>query len=257
MEYPIWHGLKWFTCAGIEIPTYSLLFALSIIFGSCSIYFYAQREHAPRDKIASLLSFTVFSGLLFSRLAHVFFYDWAYFQNHLLEIAQIWKGGLSSHGGIFGFIIGVLFYSKYWGNIWYWWVFDRMALGIPIASAIIRLGNFANSELYGKVSSCSYCVIFENVGVLPRYPVQLMEALAYFSLGLILQILYFSKWKIQNFGMYSGIMLSGMSILRIILENYKESETIYAGWNTAQLISVPFLILGCILLFASHKKYLN
>ena len=257
MQYPVWHGLKWIEIAGFQIPTYSLLFTTAVLFGSFSIYFFAKKEGAPTNKIASLLTFTVLSGLIFSRLVHVFFYDWSYFQNHLIEIPQIWKGGLASHGGTIGFIVGVVLYTRFWGNLWYWWVFDRMAIGIPIGGAIIRLGNFANSELYGKLSDCSYCIIFANAGVLPRYPIQLMEAGAYFTLGLIFFILYFSNWKTKQFGFYTGALLIGMSSLRIILENFKASEIVYFGMNTGQLLSIPFLVLGLIVIFAAHKKYLN
>lgn len=257
MQYPVWHGLKWIEIVNFQIPTYSLLFLVAVLFGSFSFYFFVKKENAPSDQIANLAAFTILCGLVFSRLAHVFLYDWEYFQHHLIEIPQIWKGGLSSHGGGFGLIFGVVVYTRFWGELWYWWIFDRMAIFIPIVGGFIRLGNFANSELYGKISECSYCIIYANGGALPRYPVQLMEAIAYFALGFILFVLYFNNWKIKQFGFYSGAMLIGLNISRITLEEFKASEIIYFSLNKGQLFSIPFLILGCLLVIAAHKKYLN
>lgn len=257
MMYPVWHGFKWIDIGIAQIPTYSLLLVIALLYGSFTITYFAHRENAPTDKLSNLLAFSIVFALLFARLGHVFFYDLAYFKTHLWEIPQVWKGGLASHGAAIGFILAVVIYTRIWGNLWYWWVFDRMSIAIPFGAAIIRLGNFANSELYGKVSSCSFCIVFENAGALPRYPVQLMESAAYILLGSIFYTLYFKSWRIKNMGMYTGLMLVSINILRISLEFFKASDIIYFGLNTSQLLSIPFLVLGLVILIASKKGYLN
>ncbi|MEX0811117.1 MAG: prolipoprotein diacylglyceryl transferase [Chitinophagales bacterium] len=240
-----------------QIPVYSLLLAIALLYGSFALYFFAYRENAPTDKMSGLLICSIVSSLVFARFAHVFLYDWNYFKTNLWEIPMVWEGGLASHGAAIGFIFGVVFHTRFWGNIWYWWIFDRMAIAIPFGAAIIRLGNFANSELYGKISNCAFCIVFENAGSLPRYPVQLMEAAAYLLLGLILYTLYFKKWKITHLGIYTGLMLTSINILRIALEFFKASDSVFWGLNTSQLLSIPFLFLGLLLMFAGYGKRLN
>lgn len=256
-RFPTWQGMQFFEIGELTIPTYSFLIGLAVIYASVSLYFIAAKEKAPRNRLPGLIGFTIFSGLLFARLFHVIFYDWDYYQSNLWEIPQIWKGGLASHGGALGFVLGIVIHTRFWGNIWYWWLFDRIAIIIPFAAALIRLGNFANSEIYGKISNCSFCLVFQQVDPFPRYPVQLMEAGAYFLTGIILWRLYLKKWKWTNFGYYTALMLIGINLPRFFIEFLKASPEIVLGLNTGQLFSFSFVLIGFFILLAAWRKWLN
>lgn len=80
--------------------------------------------------------------------------------------------GLASHGGTIGVLIAILLYArKYNTNLW--WVFDRIAIATPVAGAFIRLGNFMNSEIYGKPTNGKRGVVFQQDDLIPRHPTQL------------------------------------------------------------------------------------
>ena len=121
------------------------------------------------DKLDSLFIYTVVSIMLGARLGHVFFYDWAYYQDHLLEILLpiresatgslfgIINGyeftgftGLASHGATIAAIIGVWLYCRKWEDIKMLWLLDRLVVPTAIGACLIRLGNFFNSEINGK-----------------------------------------------------------------------------------------------------------
>jgi prolipoprotein diacylglyceryltransferase len=63
-----------------------------------------EREGQSIEKLDSLFVWTVLATLLGARLGHVFFYDWEYFRNHLIEILLPVRE--NSGGSLFGFITG-------------------------------------------------------------------------------------------------------------------------------------------------------
>ena len=84
-----------------------------------------------------------------ARLGHVFFYEWDYYSANPGEIIKVWNGGLASHGGTIGVILGVLFYSMFTTKRSPLWAFDRLVIPIALVGAMIRFGNLMNSEIYG------------------------------------------------------------------------------------------------------------
>lgn len=127
------------------------------------------------EKLDSLFIYTVVSIMLGARLGHVFFYDWAYYQNHLVEILLpirenaneslfgIINGyeftgftGLASHGATIAAIIGVWLYCRKWEDINMLWLLDRLVIPSAIGACFVRLGNFFNSEINGKTVDESF-----------------------------------------------------------------------------------------------------
>ena len=143
--------------------------------------------------------FVVLGTLIGARLGHVFFYDWHYFQHHPLEILQIWRGGLASHGGTVGVLLGlylfVLYVRRWVPTLTYLKLIDMVSIPAALVAGFIRLGNFMNQEILGTPSDLPWAVVFghaaDGSGPLPRHPVQLYEAAAYF---LTFALLY-QLWK--------------------------------------------------------------
>jgi phosphatidylglycerol:prolipoprotein diacylglycerol transferase len=141
---------------------YSLLFALGFVLG----YFYMKRifksEGIAIEKLDTLLTYVVVATIVGARLGHVFFYQWDYYSSHPGEILKVWEGGLASHGAVISIIIALIIYSKKVLNKSPLWILDRVVITVALAACFIRLGNYANSEIYGDVSNSAWETVFTN-----------------------------------------------------------------------------------------------
>jgi prolipoprotein diacylglyceryl transferase len=107
--------------------------------------------------------FAVAGTIIGARLGHVFFYSWDYYSHNLLEILQPWKGGLASHGGVIGMLLATLIFFSIYGkkhNISLWKLLDFLIIPALLMSALIRLGNFCNSEIVGKQTHSDKGIVF-------------------------------------------------------------------------------------------------
>lgn len=157
----IWNPDVGITIGTFTLRFYSLMFVLAFSIGYYVTKKIYQREGETQDNLDKLFIYTFIATLLGARLGHVFFYDWAYFKNHLLEILLPFRfepefqftgfAGLASHGAAIGIILSMYFYSKRIIHKPVLWVLDRVALPISIGGFFIRLGNFFNTEIYGHV----------------------------------------------------------------------------------------------------------
>lgn len=219
----------------------------------------------PPYSIASLLMdrlgwILVIFILMGARLGHVFFYNWSYFKAHPQKILAVWEGGLASHGGTIGVIVGVCLFCACHIKKYVWTkpflILDFLCIPACFAGACIRLGNFVNQEILGKTTNVFWAVIFENPlggeAPLPRHPVQLYECLAYLVIGIGLFILYQKRFDLAGRGLFLGLFLFFVFFSRLILEFYKIPQGVFAwhGYliNLGQLLSVPFIVLGAVLI---------
>ncbi len=194
-------AIKWdvspyiFSIGGLQLRWYGVLFVSGFIFGYWLFAKFYKREGLPSKLLDPMLYMLLICALVGARLGHVFFYDWAYYKEHLGEILKVWHGGLASHGGAIAILFGIWWYAHKYGkkyNIDYVWICDRLALAIPFAGMAIRLGNLMNSEIYGYETSVPWGFIFLRDGQsVPHHPTQLYEALSYLLIGLLLLWIYY------------------------------------------------------------------
>ena len=138
------------------------------------------------------------------------------------------------------------------------WLLDRIAIVAAAGGAFIRLGNFFNSEIYGYHSTLPWAVIFSRVDAAPRHPSQLYEAILCLITCLILAGLYSRFKDATPAGLLSGIFLTLIFTARFFLEFLKVPQAAYItglGLNTGQLISIPFIISGLLLVIKSVKRH--
>src|SRR6266566_1760517 len=111
------------------------------------------------------------------RTGYVLFYNFAFFVQHPAEIFELWKGGMSFHGGFMGCVIAVILFARA-NNISILSLGDITTGVAPIGLFLGRLANFINSELWGRAADpdLPWAMIFPNGGPLPRHPSQLYEA---------------------------------------------------------------------------------
>jgi len=266
---------KFISIGPITIYWYSLMFLLAFVFGYYLLKIIYVKENKDVELLDPFLVHMVLGTIIGARLGEVFFYNWDYFKDNLLEIFLPFKingfdwefvgfRGLSSHGATIGIIISIIIYKIKYKYDSVLWIFDRLVIAVALGGTLVRIGNFFNSEIVGVFTKSNYGVVFLNRGeVLPRHPAQLYEALGYIILFIILMIVY-NKTKLKNKkGFIFGFFLMFLFAVRFIVEYVKESqgglEEQLGILSTGQWLSIPFIIFGIglmikSLLFLNEKK---
>jgi phosphatidylglycerol:prolipoprotein diacylglycerol transferase len=276
-----WSPTESFEILGVPIFIYSLMFILAFVVGYNLVKYFFIKEKVDEKFLDPLLIYLLLSVFFGARLGEVFFYQWGYYQNHLIEallpiqespnssILGLIDGykfigyrGLASHGAAIGMTIGLLIFKRKYNFKSLLWIFDRLTIPTAIGGAFVRIGNFFNSEILGKYTNTDWGVIFENRGeVLPRHPAQLYESFGYIILFIILYILYQKVSIREKEGRLFGYFLIGLFSIRFIVEFVKESqggiETFLPGLSTGQWLSIPFILIGIVFLFINKKKQVN
>ncbi|MCC9041156.1 prolipoprotein diacylglyceryl transferase [Myroides sp. M-43] len=249
----------------IPVRYYGILFALGIIIGYKIVSYVFEKERISQFYLDKLLLYIILGTVLGARLGHCLFYEFDYYMHNPLEIiipfAKIngvyeYVGfmGLASHGAAIGVLFAIYLYCvKYKINVF--WILDKIALGVPIAGAFIRFGNFMNSEIYGKPTNGAWGVIFANDDMIPRHPTQLYEAFGYILTGVFLWFLYHNK-KLKNNGVVFAYFLILMFTTRFILEFFKENQVSFEQdmmFNMGQWLSLPFILIGILMLVFQQK----
>ncbi len=251
-----------FSIGNLGIRWYSLLFVAGFILGWYMFRWFFRREGAPDDKLLDPLLYTLLiATIVGSRLGHCLFYQPDYYLGSwkgFLEIFQPWKGGLASHGGAIGLLLGMWWYSAHYGkkyNFNYLWIMDHLCIAVAFAGCFIRLGNLFNSEIYGDVTTLPWGIIFDRNGETePKHPTQIYEALSYLILGLIMVWIYRNRLEKTNRGFFFGFFLVGCFGMRFIIEFIKEPQVGFEETmvlDMGQLLSIPFIIAGIVLLVYS------
>ena len=240
----------------ISLRWYSLLFVSGFIFGWYMVRSFYRREGVDEKLLDPLLYTMLISVIVGARLGHCIFYDPQYYFGSwqgFLEVFQPWKGGLASHGGAIGIIIGLLWYTNKYGKkegFDFFWLADRIVLVVCFAGACIRLGNFFNSEIIGYNTTLPWGIVFDRTGdPNPKHPTMLYEALTYLTMGVVMIWLYRKKLDKLYRGELFGIFLTFCFGMRGLLEFTKApSVTVFTIGdvviNMGHLLSFPFAIAG-------------
>ncbi|WP_369013246.1 prolipoprotein diacylglyceryl transferase [Flavobacterium anhuiense] len=246
---------------------YGALFACGLLLGFYIVRNIYKKENLSLDNLDSLLIYVIVGTVLGARLGHCFFYEPDYFLKHPIEILlpiQKIKGayqfvgyqGLASHGGSIGVITAMILYCRKY-KVQFLGLLDKMAVAVPITGAFIRMGNFMNSEIYGKPTNGNWGVVFQRDDLIPRHPTQLYEAFAYILIFVILFYMYKSE-KIRNAqGLIFGTFLTLLFTARFIIEFFKENQEAFENSmliNMGQILSVPFILIGLGLIFWKIRK---
>lgn len=241
----------WQQIGPISFRWYGMLFGLAFFIG----YLIGSKEFRdygrPDNERDALLTYVLIATVVGARLGEILFYDpWYYFSNPHL-IPQIWRGGLASHGAAIGILVGIYLYTRKYKHLSYLWVTDRVVIPVAFGGALVRLGNFFNSEIIGKPSDLPWAVVFTREDMIPRHPTMLYESLLYFALFGILWTIYKRYSGRPPEGYVFGVFLIIMFTGRFLLEYTKVDPADFTGgWpvTMGQLLSVPFVLLGVWLL---------
>lgn len=264
-----------FTIFGHEVHWYGIIiafgFMLAVLYGGRMAY----KWKMSLDGMTDVLIWGTIFGIVCARIYYVAF-EWSYYKDHLIEIPQIWNGGIAIYGGIIGAIIGAAIGCKV-GKINFPNLLDLGALGLLIGQGIGRWGNFFNQEAFGVNTTTApfrmwSLKIHDNLvasadtlaakGIefdpdLPVHPTFLYE-----SVWCILGF-FVLNWLIHKHRHFKGeiFMLYGIwyGLERAVVEGLR-TDSLYIGDTTlrvSQLLSIVIVAVfaaAFIVCFVKYKK---
>ncbi len=240
---------------------YGLLFALGFVAGYLIILKIFKKENIGEKETDTLFTYMFVFTLVGARLGHVFFYEPHYFLAHPMEILKVWHGGLASHGAAIGILLGLYIFARIQHRS-YVWVLDRVAIVVPLAGFFIRMGNLMNSEIIGKATTLSWGFVFTRAFE-PQYatgahlPTQIFEGLAYLLIFFFLYRYYWRHTENLKPGKLFGFFMLLVFSARFLIEFLKEPQEPWEQHmilDMGQLLSIPLIILGIIMLIWSNKQ---
>ena len=249
----------------VSIRYYSLLFMTGLALGFVVVKRLWIKEGLSMTDFERLALFVFVATVLGARLGHCLFYEPSYYLQHPLEMLLPFKiqdgnfsftgyQGLASHGGIFAVFLAIFLFCRK-REINFYAVLDKVSIGGALAAIFIRLGNFMNSEIIGKATNANYGVVFKKVDEVLRHPSQLYESFAYFMIFCIIFAVYKRKGNKQD-GFVFGLFFSLLFVARFLIEFTKINQVDFeAGMviNMGQMLSIPFIILGFIIMFIKRE----
>ena len=247
-----------FHLGSFEVRYYGVLWAVALGISAYIFHHIMIREGLSEKTFDSVFWFGVISTVLGSRLGHCLFYDPGYYLTHPVEILDIRQGGMASHGAAVGLVIGLWLFSRK-NKLPYIWSLDRISIVVAISGVAVRLGNLMNSEIYGTVTSLPWGFIFVRDGeTLPKHPTQIYEALCYLVLFVILLWMYYKKDLARRRpGVMFGFFLIILFGTRFLIEFIKNPQVDFEQnmvLNMGQLLSIPFIVAGVVILWRALKQ---
>ena len=222
-----------FSIGPLVVRWYSMAYLIGILAGWYLLNRNIRKNDLGLNKqnAEDLVFYLTLGIILGGRLGYAVFYGGRAMWEEPWHILEIWKGGMSFHGGVLGVI-----------------------------AATWRQANFVNDELWGRVTDVPWAVRFPAGGYLPRHPSQLYEA---FFEGLVmftvLNLLWRSKWVRGHHGLVSSLFVVLYGIFRILMEQFREPDAhmgfFFTYFTMGQILSLPLIVIGLAVIWYSHRKY--
>jgi phosphatidylglycerol:prolipoprotein diacylglycerol transferase len=208
-----------------------------------------------KDKVSDLIFYGALGVVLGGRIGYTLFYSFGNFLSDPLMIFRIWEGGMSFHGGFLGVMLAMVFFARKY-KVAYFDLMDFVAPVVPIGLGAVRIGNFINAELWGRVTDVPWAMIFPNGGPLPRHPSQLYEFLLEGIALFVIVWIYSAKPRPRM--AVSGVFALGYGCFRFFVEFYRQPDAhigyLAFDWFTmGQLLSTPMIAVGIGLIWWAHK----
>ncbi|GLS90898.1 prolipoprotein diacylglyceryl transferase [Psychromonas marina] len=240
----------------LDIRWYGLMYLVGFLFAFWMANRQCDRSNGvwTREQASDLLFYGFMGVILGGRTGYVLFYQFSQFMDNPLYLFRIWEGGMSFHGGVIGVVSAIIFYAlKNKRSILS--VGDFIVPLLPVGLGAGRIGNFINSELWGRVTDSPFGVVFHNAGPFPRHPSQLYEFALEGVVLFIILVLFIRKPRPA--GSVAGLFLLGYGVFRIIVEFAREPDAqlgfLTFGLTMGQILSLPMVIAGIALIAYAYS----
>lgn len=247
------------TICGFELRWYAVLILIGAFLSIYIVNHEAKKYNVKFDFVFNMCFWAIIMGLIGARLYYVLF-NWSYYSNNLIEIIQIWKGGLAIHGGMIAGLLTIIVYCKKY-NARIIRYLDFICAALPLAQAIGRWGNFFNSEAHGAATTLEHLqelhipdfiikgMYIEGVYYTPTF---LYESIFCFILFILIMVI--RRGRYRKVGTVTALYLIGYGILRFFIEISRTDALKIGGLKVAQIVSVIMIIIGIGIIYDNIKK---
>ena len=246
----------------IAIRWYALAYIAGIVLGWRLLRRLAAAppQVATSQQVDDYVTWATLGIIIGGRLGYVLFYRPGHYIFHPLEAVMVWQGGMAFHGGALGVIVATLLFcrSQKLSPLAFG---DRVAVVVPIGLFFGRLANFINGELWGRAAEVPWAMVFPGDRLqVPRHPSQLyqagLEGIALFGLMLLL---WSNPANRRRSGLLTGALLAGYGLARLTGEFFREPDAhlgfLFAGATMGQMLSVPMVLAGLILILRARRTH--
>ena len=252
-----------FFIGDFPIRAYGTMLALAIICGASVAYVLLKKDGRGWHEHIIDFSITVaVAGLIGARLWDVFFFDWDYYGNHLLEIPFVWQGGMAIQGGVvLGTIAGYWYLRK--NKIDFWAFADLFAPALILAQSVGRMANLLNGDAFGHPTGGNYGIIYpestlayRTYGNQPLWPAEVWEGQIDILIFVVLLLFgSFKHAKGQVFVLYAILYSTARFFLEFLRGDY---VNVTLGLKSAQMTSLIAIIVGiCVFIYLGYLEKKN
>lgn len=236
-----------FTIFGIDVMWYGVLIATGMLIGIALAVREAKRVGISEDDVLNIAMIAIPVAIICARLYYVIF-SWDYYSQNPGEIFNIRGGGLAIHGGLIGGILTGFIYAKV-KKLDFFKTADAVMVGMPLAQAIGRWGNFINGEAHGGPTSLPWGIMVDGVKVHPTF---LYESI--WDFGIFLFIMFYMRKKKTYEGEVIVSYITLYSIGRFFIEGLRTDSLMFGPIRMAQFISLVGVVGGLVLHFYLKNK---
>jgi phosphatidylglycerol:prolipoprotein diacylglycerol transferase len=256
-----------FSIGPFSIRWYALAYIVGIIAG----WFYARAIIASQrlwggpapitvGEFDDFIIWITLGIIVGGRVGYVLFYNLPQFAAHPIQIFELWNGGMSFHGGVFGCVVATVLFALRRG-------LPMLSLGdvttavSPIGLFLGRIANFINGELFGRPTDVPWAMVFPNGGPLPRHPSQLYEAMLEGLVLLIVLGVMVRLGALKRPGLVTGAFFLGYGVARTICEFFREPDAQLqeftrntGGLTMGMLLCIPLIVAGIGLIALALRR---
>ncbi len=256
LQYPSINPVA-FSFGPVAIHWYGLMYLVGFFGAWILLTWRAHKFNSAwtKDNVSDIIFYGALGVIIGGRVGYILFYNFLEFLHAPWTVFQVWKGGMSFHGGLIGVILMMWFYSKkihkHFSDLT-----DFIAPVVPIGLGAGRIGNFINGELWGRATDLPWAMVYPQLGPQPRHPSELYEFLLEGFLLFI--ILWWFSAKFRPRYAVSGLFLLCYGAFRFFVEFFREPDAqigyFLFNWMTmGQLLCVPMIVIGVGMIAYAYK----
>ncbi len=238
------------TVGPLSVHWYGVMYALGFLLGTWMLPRLARfRRIALTNRQTEVLFFALFLGVIVGgRLGFLLFYEPSFLLNPAQAIA-VWEGGMSSHGGLIGIAIAMLWFCRR-ERVPFLSLVDVLVVPGAIGLALGRVGNFINLELYGTVTTLPWGIEIPGVEGL-RHPTQIYAVIK--DLTIALACFLHLRSRSSRPGRTTVLFLLLYGVFRFFVEHFRDqpyglTDLGIISLSRGQLYTLPVIALGIVML---------
>ncbi len=247
-----------FKLGPLQVHWYGLMYIVGFFIAWGLGLYRAKKPNSgwTAEQVADLIFYAALGAVLGGRIGYMLFYDLPNFLSNPLIIFKVWQGGMAFHGGLLGVVFAVWLFGRH-AKKGFAEVADFISPLVPLGLAAGRIGNFINGELWGRVTTVPWGMVYPNAGPYPRHPSEIYE---FFLEGILLFLItWIFSSKQRPRGAVTGLFLICYGTFRIIGECFRQPDIqlgfIAFNWLTmGQLLSIPMVLIGLATMVCAYKK---